>query len=142
MRELGLAAAEFAEYFADAHALEAAEIVSDGATIKRREVYPPRIESNCLLPVEILMTLFRWRLSSIAVMKPEPDGCRISLDPIIYIMGCAYQTFIDSLLDFLNLDFTEALDFQQGLPSRSVDGLDGWSKHEDIREGMRYIRLS
>ncbi|KAL4954917.1 hypothetical protein BDW69DRAFT_162184 [Aspergillus filifer] len=21
---------------------------------------PPRIESNCLLPVEILMTLFRW----------------------------------------------------------------------------------
>jgi hypothetical protein len=36
--------------------------------------YPPRIVSNCALPVAILKTLFLWWPSSIAVMNPEADG--------------------------------------------------------------------
>lgn len=36
--------------------------------------YPPRIESNCLLPVEMRTTFLRWWNSSMAVMKPDADG--------------------------------------------------------------------
>ena len=39
-----------------------------------RRKYPFRIESNCLLPVEMRTTFLRWWWSSIAVMKPVVDG--------------------------------------------------------------------
>jgi hypothetical protein len=38
--------------------------------------YPPRMESNCLLPVEMRTTFLRWWWSSIAVTKPEAEGCK------------------------------------------------------------------
>ena len=38
--------------------------------------HPPSIESSCLLPVEILITLFLCCTSYCAVMKPVAEGCR------------------------------------------------------------------
>jgi hypothetical protein len=38
------------------------------------QAYPPRMESNCLLPVETRTTFLRWCQSSIAVMNPDAEG--------------------------------------------------------------------
>lgn len=60
--ELGLPAAELAVDFADAHALEA---TAEAVSLSENRLYgngytnPPRMESNCLLPVDILTTRFR-----------------------------------------------------------------------------------
>lgn len=47
--------------------------------------------------------------------------------------GCG-KAFLNCLFDFLDLDFTESFDFQEGLAGGAVDGLDEWLGL--LRDGM------
>ena len=60
----------------DAHALKSSNVISTAThkILVRKKAHPPRIKSNCLLPVEILTTRFLTCPSSTAVMKPELVG--------------------------------------------------------------------
>lgn len=95
---------------------------------------PPRIASNCLLPVEIFMTRLRCWPSSCAVWNPPPAGYAWS-DMQSRWCESAYLALCDSILDFVNLDLTEALDLQQCATSRRVNSLDVWS---DSAKGFFY----
>lgn len=100
-------------------------------TLLLYSTHPPRIESNCLLPVEMRTTFFRWWNSSMAVMKPDADGWDISCHGkaqfISFFQGQTSktdQTFLYCLLYFLYLDLTESLDFQQCSACSAMDRLD------------------
>ncbi len=63
-------------YLANAHALESTgtHLAAESSTPELGQTRPPRIESSCLLPVEILHTLLLLCPSSMAVMKPDAEG--------------------------------------------------------------------
>src|SRR5579871_1977160 len=77
--------------------------------------HPPSILSSCLLPVEILMTLFRMASTSI----PEMNGVWLGyVESTSSVFDChqavhkvTYQTFSHSILNLGNLDLTETLNF-------------------------------
>lgn len=69
-------------------------------------------------------------------MKPLEDGCTMHVsdqdqDPVRENMP--YQTFLNSFLDLLNLDFAESFDLQQRSAGGSVDRL--WNRgHRSARK--------
>lgn len=84
---------------------------------------PPRMESNCLLPVEIRTTFLRCWHSSMAVMNPDAEGCTKWLGLARLNMVVTNQALGDSIFDLLHLDLAEPFDLQEVLAGGTVDGL-------------------
>ena len=121
---------------ADAHTLKPTdkELIPALKTLLPSQAYPPRIESSCLLPVEILTTRFLRCPSSIAVMKPVVVGChgsalayacdKCGVNSGIRTGRKAYLAFSNRLLDLLYFHLAEPLDFEKRAASCSMHGLE------------------
>jgi hypothetical protein len=67
---------------------------------------------------------FRIWARSALVMKPAPLGwSRLACGPIAGSGRLAYQTLLDSFLDFLDLDFGEAANLEQVLAVLRMNSL-------------------
>lgn len=83
-----------------------------------------RMESHCLLPVEIRKQRFLIWARSALVMKPAPLGCSMSASSLMAEDGClSHQTLLDSFFDFLNLDLREAANLEKVLAVLCVNSL-------------------
>jgi hypothetical protein len=83
-----------------------------------------RMESHCLLPVEMRKHRFLICARSALVMKPAPLGCiYISRSMMIRSDWSTYQTLLDGFFDFLDLDFREAANLEKVLAMLSVYSL-------------------
>lgn len=75
-----------------------------------------RMESHCLLLVEMRKHRFLSCARSALVMKPAPLGWMdVSLRKRARIDRFAYQTLLDSFFDLLDLHFGEAANLEQVL---------------------------
>lgn len=75
-----------------------------------------RMESHCLLLVEMRKHRFLSCARSALVMKPAPLGyIDVSIRMTTGDDRYAYQTLLDSFFDFLDLDFGEATNLEQVL---------------------------
>lgn len=85
-----------------------------------------RIESHCLLPVEMRKHRFLIWARSALVMKLAPLGwtyvsvCATSEHQSVVV---SYQTLLDGFLDLLDLDFGEATDLEEMFAMLCVDSL-------------------
>lgn len=83
-----------------------------------------KIESHCLLPVEMRKHRFLICARSALVMKPAPLGwINVSLSLMVRGDRSAYQTLFDGFFDFLDLDLGEATNLEQVLAVLRVDSL-------------------
>lgn len=83
-----------------------------------------RIESHCLLPVEMRKHRFLIWARSALVIKLAPFGWSyISIDVILGSEDTSYQTLLDGFFDFLDLDLREAADLEEMLAVLCMNSL-------------------
>lgn len=83
-----------------------------------------RIESHCLLPVEIRKQRFLICARSALVMNPAPLGCSmLACSPMAEDECLSHQTLLDSFLDLLNLDLRETADLEKVLAVLCMNSL-------------------
>lgn len=84
-----------------------------------------RMESHCLLLVDMRKHRFLSCARSALVMKPAPLGCMdVSIMMITRNERCTHQTLLHRFFDLLNFDFGEAANLEQVLAVLCMDSLE------------------